>query len=351
MTESDSKRNPLASAEGLVSLIPNRAALEQLAQAAGFGGREWAVAAPGHELQYVRGDRGILFARVRDTAVPVADTSDRVDTGPMDGRAIEQFGETVAALVPPSVRDGGGRALDLGSGMGRSLAELDLEVAVGDLDDLTALPYEDESFVVISAYGVLGHLAEGWAELLCEMHRTLADGGLVIASFLGQGAARDEPFIPAWDEEATGMLVLRAGADADGGGPTVYHSAWWIREHWGRAFEPLRIQREGLRPGPGGGEGVVMMRKRDATPSPQDLERIDPEDLRELAAWRTQLAVFRAEEAARNAERDEAVRRLELEVEGARRSFERARELAQQEGAATLAVENDLAAQADGQAH
>jgi tRNA (mo5U34)-methyltransferase len=61
--ETDWESNMLASAGGVVSLTPNRAALLQGAEAAGFVELELAQPAPGHNPQYVAGDRAVLLAR------------------------------------------------------------------------------------------------------------------------------------------------------------------------------------------------------------------------------------------------------------------------------------------------
>jgi SAM-dependent methyltransferase len=60
--ETDWESNMLASAEGVVSLTPNRAALLQAAGAAGFAKLEVAQASPEHNRQYVLGDRAVLLA-------------------------------------------------------------------------------------------------------------------------------------------------------------------------------------------------------------------------------------------------------------------------------------------------
>jgi tRNA (mo5U34)-methyltransferase len=67
LIETDQESNPVASAGGGMSLIPNRAALEQMPRVAGFGEVEFAAARPGLNSQYVEGDRGIVLAR-RPTA-------------------------------------------------------------------------------------------------------------------------------------------------------------------------------------------------------------------------------------------------------------------------------------------
>jgi hypothetical protein len=60
--ETDYESNMLASAGGVVSLTPNRAALLQGAKAAGFSESELAPATSDHNRQYVLGDRAVLLA-------------------------------------------------------------------------------------------------------------------------------------------------------------------------------------------------------------------------------------------------------------------------------------------------
>jgi tRNA (mo5U34)-methyltransferase len=54
--------NSLASTGAVLSLVPNRTALVQMAEMAGFETVEFATASDGHNPQYVRGDRGAIFA-------------------------------------------------------------------------------------------------------------------------------------------------------------------------------------------------------------------------------------------------------------------------------------------------
>jgi hypothetical protein len=63
VTESDAEENQLAAAPGLLSLIPNRAAFEQMARVAGFQEIEVPAARVDHDRQYTRGDRAVLLAR------------------------------------------------------------------------------------------------------------------------------------------------------------------------------------------------------------------------------------------------------------------------------------------------
>ena len=61
--EVDGAENPIASSAGVLSLIPNRAALEQMVRVSGFSEVEFLEADPGHNPQYVRGDRAVVLAR------------------------------------------------------------------------------------------------------------------------------------------------------------------------------------------------------------------------------------------------------------------------------------------------
>ena len=62
--ELDAESNPVASSGGVLSLVPNRAALRQMATVAGFSRMEFLVPAAHHNPQYVRGDRGVMLAWV-----------------------------------------------------------------------------------------------------------------------------------------------------------------------------------------------------------------------------------------------------------------------------------------------
>jgi 2-polyprenyl-3-methyl-5-hydroxy-6-metoxy-1,4-benzoquinol methylase len=62
--EKDSAVNPLASSTGRMSLIPNRAAVEEMAIAAGFDEVEMLTPPPLADIQYQADDRGVFIARV-----------------------------------------------------------------------------------------------------------------------------------------------------------------------------------------------------------------------------------------------------------------------------------------------
>ena len=62
--EEDAADNPLSSVGGVMSLVPNRAALEAMPLWAGYDAVEVLTPQPHHDLQYVVGDRAIVAATV-----------------------------------------------------------------------------------------------------------------------------------------------------------------------------------------------------------------------------------------------------------------------------------------------
>lgn len=220
----------------------------------------------------------------------------------------ERFGRRYRAaildLLPPDWSFEDKRVLDFGCGPGRVLRHFLDEAKVAELHgcDIDAasiewlekslspplhvfrngeepgLPFPDHHFDLIWTLSVFNVLTDTWGGWLCELHRVLREGGLLIATFVGEGGSEFVAREP-WIEDRVGMNVLAYGVSWEDGGPMVMHSPWWIREHWGRAFDILD-----LRPTSEWGEGLVAMRRRDVSPTPADLERIDPHDEREVLA-------------------------------------------------------------------
>ncbi len=138
---------------------------------------------------------------------------------------------------------------------------------------------EHGSFDLIWAISVFTHLTDNSIPWLLELHRLLKPAGLLIATYMGRWHSEhllDEP----WDEDRVGMNVLRYNQDWDRGGPMVLMSDWWVRAHWGRAFEILEIAP--VR------QSCALLRKRDVELTTEDLERPD-DDPREFAALRHNL--------------------------------------------------------------
>jgi SAM-dependent methyltransferase len=271
----------------------------------------------------------------------VPDPADVIDSYRAVGRDSRA---TILELLGKSWSFEGKRVLDFGCGSGKVMRHFLPEAATGcelwgcDIDErsidwinaelhpplnafvngeVPPLDQPSASFDLIWSVSVFTHLTDHWAAWLAELHRLLKPGGLAIVSFLG-GAMyevwNDEP----WDADRIGMTVLNYGQDWELGGPTVFHSPWWLREHWGRAFEFVEL-REGSAPRE---HGLVLLRRRaGADVTAQLLERIDAaREPREVEALRWQVRLLQREGSALRAARDALAlaegRRLQRRVAG-----------------------------------
>lgn len=222
--------------------------------------------------------------------------------------------EDILALLPEGWSLEGKRVLDFGCGSGRVLrhfmaeAESGTEVYGCDINKPSIewlqenlcpplrvfvngapppLPVDDARYDLIWAHSVFTHITDQWGAWLLELHRVLKKGGLLLATFMGEGGARlfDED---RW-EERVGMNVLGLGAPWNQGGPMVLHSRWWIEAHWGRAFEILAVQPDGFAARPGVWQGAVLMRPAAEPPSVDELEAPEPGEPREFESRRHNL--------------------------------------------------------------
>jgi SAM-dependent methyltransferase len=155
------------------------------------------------------------------------------------------------------------------------------------------LALESDSLDLIWATSVFTHISDLWAAWLAEMHRLLAPAGLLVATYLGEGiwdSLVGEPYA----EDQVGMTVLHhwEGPDA-----WVFHSEWWLREHWGRAFDVLAVQRPNrdAAGAPQVTHSYLLLRKRPVEVTAALLERLEPGDERELAGLQTGLRLARRE--------------------------------------------------------
>lgn len=209
-------------------------------------------------------------------------------------------------MLPPDWSYAGRTVLDFGCGTGRTLAAFAPETeaaqfvgcdihaeSVGWARRAMSPPYEffvcqetppldqpDERFDLIYAMSVFTHITRGWADWLAELHRVMRPGALAILSVLGPAMAQ-QILKRDWDERI-GMTVVDMHKDWSVGGPSVLISEWWVREHWGRAFEVLRFQPSDVAGGPG--HDLVLLRRRETASSPALLVTRDPADPRELHA-------------------------------------------------------------------
>ncbi|MGI8711752.1 MAG: hypothetical protein ACR2NR_00905 [Solirubrobacteraceae bacterium] len=174
------------------------------------------------------------------------------------------------------------------------------------------------------------HLADSWAEWLVELHRVLALDGLLLVTFIGEGAiasVTDEP----WVEERIGMHVISYAQSWDLGGPMVVHSPWWIRAHFQRTFEIVELRPTGFGSLPGDGHGSVLMRKRAQTCTAEALRTPEPNEPREAIALDHNRRRLFAETAVLRAQQEELAGELD-----------NARERVRQTEAATLSIEQRL---------
>jgi SAM-dependent methyltransferase len=269
--------------------------------------------------------------RVKSVPLPPEDLMSRVGWDTHARRPADVFEERgreqwrfVKSLLPADWSFSGRRVLDFGCGAGRVLRHAVAEDPQGEFwgcdihdrsvewlrgvlspplhifqtADWPPMQQPDGQFDLIYAFSVFTHLVDSWSGWLLELHRVLKDDGVLIATVFGPGhdTFGSEPIV----EDTVGMNVFFPSAEWDTGGPLIVHSEWWLRSHWGRAFQITE-----LRPGsPDGspplfGQGVVVMRKRPAVLTTEELERADRNEPRELAAAKQNIASLRRE-VARN---------------------------------------------------
>lgn len=288
-----------------------------------------------------------------ELAAYVGDTVEGFDAS---GRALR---DDVERLLGPEWSWEGKRVLDFGCGPGRLLRQflpeaqrghwvgadvhqpslawartaLSPPVELARSPQAPPLPFAPESFDLVLSMSVISHLVDDWAAWMLDLRRVLASGGLLLTTIISAGYSRTLTGEP-WDETRVGMNVLGYGAPRAAGGPMIMHSGWWVRAHWGRAFEILALEESGLMSGePEGTQGAVLMRRREVELTPEDLEAPEPDEPRELRALAHNLAQTRRERAELNRSHDEyaqAYHDAQAEVDRLRRGRgprERARRL------------------------
>jgi SAM-dependent methyltransferase len=218
--------------------------------------------------------------------------------------------EHLRAMLPPHWEWAGKKVLDFGCGTGRSLAHFEDEARNAefwgcDIDEesitwanehlnppfqfvqngeIPPVPLPAGDFDLIYGFSVFTHLLDSWSEWLLEIHRLLKVGGYGVFTFLGEGMI-GEVTGRSWDPDRVGMIKLDAGRPWLIGGPNALHSEWWLRAHWGRAFVIENIRPYFSGPESRLGHGVVVMRKDERrSPSREDLEKLVPDEPREVQA-------------------------------------------------------------------
>jgi ubiquinone/menaquinone biosynthesis C-methylase UbiE len=210
--------------------------------------------------------------------------------------------------TPPELNQGPGLRQEVLALLGDAFSPqgkriLDCQAAI-ETASRPPLPYDDGQFDVAIAISTFSHLADDWAAWLAELHRVLAEGGLLAASYHGPSAAAAYPLSLPLEEERIGMEILRSEDGFNRSSrPAVVHSRWWIEEHWGRGFELLQERPGPLEDGAGRStERLVLLRRRPGRLTAEDLSRVRPDDHREMEALRHQARRALAESAAARAE-------------------------------------------------
>jgi SAM-dependent methyltransferase len=246
-------------------------------------------------------------------------------------------------LLPEDFSFAGKRVLDFGCGAGRTLKHFRAEAGRAefwgvDIDatsvellrdtvcppfhvmksgDMPPLELETGSFDLIWTISVFTHLTDNSIPWLLELHRLLRPGGLLIATYMGQWTSEllaGEP----WDENRVGMNVLRHNHPASDGAPLTLISDWWLREHWGRAFDVLHIEPNVHN------QSWAVLAKRDVEISAAEIER-PGDDPREYVALQHNI--------------HQAQREVESIQRSARESLDAERRRGEQERLAAVAAE------------
>jgi SAM-dependent methyltransferase len=291
--------------------------------------------------------------------IPPRDRSERTGGGHQPEQSDEWFREfyersardrkaAIIDALPDDYSIEGRRVLDFGCGSGRVLRQFLPEAASGEfwgcdlhrptiawldehlsptlhfyVNDEIPMPHPDGHFDLIYAISVFTHVTHEWSAWLLELHRILKPDGLLLATILGPEAWGRTLSSPP-DENGLGMCVQQLGQRPgdNSSGARVLHSPWWLRLHWGRAFDILSLRSSGFA---GGWHGFVLGRKKGVSLTRDDLERPEPEDPRELEAQRQQLVVLE-EEAVAMGEAWERQRALSAKLSEARERLKAALE-------------------------
>ena len=250
----------------------------------------------------------------------------------------------IDSMLPPDWNWSGKRVLDFGCGAGRVLRHFAPEAAEGEFwgcdidgrsidwlakhlsppfqvlqcDEAPGLPFPDGTFDLIYAMSVYTHIGDQWADWLLEHHRLLAEGGLLIATFLGEGMI-EQLTGEQWSDDTIGMNTLLAGNPWDLGGPITLQSPWWIEAHWGRAFDIVTMKlHDDDKPI---GHGKVLLRRKPVRLTVEDLEMLEPSEPREVSALQHLVKQLRRETLELRRIRDEREALLDEQILGLRQSL------------------------------
>jgi GT2 family glycosyltransferase/SAM-dependent methyltransferase len=178
--------------------------------------------------------------------------------------------DCIVRSLPADFNFGGKRVLDFGCGTGRVLRHFQTEAQKGEFwgcdihapsiswlaknlpschvfqnRETAELPIEPDYFDLIYVVSVFTHLTTNWKAWLAELCRALKPGGILLITFHNR-VAYEYATGQRFDEKSAGMLVCHPYRNWNEGGPMVYHSNWWVQEHWGEFLKVEYISREAL---------------------------------------------------------------------------------------------------------
>ena len=223
-----------------------------------------------------------------------------------------QTKEQIVSLLPDDWSWEGKRTLDFGSGAGRTLRHFAAEAEVGEfwgcdmhgpsmewmdqnlspvkawqttLSPPSGLPHG--FFDLIYTVSVFTHLTDHASAWLLELHKVLKPGGILIVSFMGQWTSEYFTGEP-WNEDRVGKIDLYHSRDWELGGPAVLISEWWLREHWGRAFDVVDIDQQYMN------FSWAVLRKKDVKITTAEIDH-PSDDPREIESLRHQVKLLQRE--------------------------------------------------------
>jgi SAM-dependent methyltransferase len=248
------------------------------------------------------------------------------------------------SLLPSDWSFDGKSVLDLGCGPGRTLSAFATEAERGDFvgcdihpdtiawasahlsppfsfyvcGEAPPLPLADGRFDLVYGMSVFSHITDEWSHWLVELHRVMRPGAIAVFSVLGP-VVTARAFGIEWDERI-GMASFNFHQGWEIGGPSALLAEWWVREHWGRAYEIVQF----AHPDDWFDHDFVVMRRRETSVSVEELEVVDHRDAREYASLAYNLELLKRQERElgdrlRESERERLAERQHLTDELARR--------------------------------
>jgi SAM-dependent methyltransferase len=155
------------------------------------------------------------------------------------------------------------------------------------------LAQPDDRFDLVYGMSVFTHITDQWSNWLVELHRVMRPGAIAVLSLLGAVAGPRLLGID-WDDRI-GMAAIDFQKGWEVGGPSALLAEWWVREHWGRAFEILRFVDC---PDDWYSHDFVVMRKLDVAVTAEELESVDPRNPREYASVVCNLEILQRQQKA-----------------------------------------------------